>query len=327
MAAEWTPAKRPRPQGIVSKWSGKSGYGLFIDGNGQLALRLGDGNRSAEVTTGTGLRPWVPALPGGRAYIAPDKPDARRASPEMTNSTWYFVAASYQARPGRDRVVLYQSPQNGVEDATRKAVQTRISLGAVAANESPLLMAAGWQDSDGTVKGRYNGKIDSPSIYDRALSLGQLKRLERGRGPAATVGAWDFSDDIRSDVIRDTSPNALDGRAVNLPERAVTGHTWDGALDYQDAPDQYGGIYFHEDDLGDARWPKSVSFKVPDDAESGVYAAKLRAGDRVYYAPFFAGPRVASPRPTSHWSSRRSATWPMAPPGPAPWRAAPPPAA
>ena len=97
LATVWSPAVAPRPQGIVSKWSGNSGYGLVIDRNGALALRLGNGSRTTEVSTGTKLRPWAPALPGGLGYLPKGNPASTDQSFGVltgTNSTWYFVAAS-----------------------------------------------------------------------------------------------------------------------------------------------------------------------------------------------------------------------------------------
>jgi hypothetical protein len=40
LAQYWTPSFTDQHQGIVSKWSGKSGHGLFVDGDGSLGLWL-----------------------------------------------------------------------------------------------------------------------------------------------------------------------------------------------------------------------------------------------------------------------------------------------
>jgi N,N-dimethylformamidase len=295
-ATAWSPALAPRPQGIVSKWSGNSGYGLVLDQNGALALRLGNGSRTAEVSTGTKLRPWAPALPGGVTYIPPGQHGAGDLSfGELTgtNSTWYYVAASYNASTGR--VTLLQDPQNNIADATRVTTQSTTGVGRVAANHAPLLMGAGSLNPNGPVNESYNGKIDNPRIYDRALSPAALRQIEQGGGPAPTV-AWDFTRDIRSDVIHDTSHSAaLTGHTVNLPERAVTGHNWQGSLSYLTDPGQFGGIYFHQDDMANAKWPTAFTYKVPANAESGVYAAQLQAGSHKYWAWFYVRPKNYTP--------------------------------
>jgi N,N-dimethylformamidase len=296
LATVWTPTSTDQQQGIVSKWSGNSGYSLVLDQSGALALRLGNGTRTAEVSTGTKLRPWAPALPGGVSYIPTGQPGAGTPSFGKltgTNSTWYFVAASYNARTGR--VTLVQDPQNNIVDTTRVATQSTTTVGRVASNTSPLLMAAGSLNPNGTDNESYNGKIDNPRIYDRALSPAALRQIAQGGGPAPTVG-WDFTRDQRSDVIHDTANSAaLTGHTVNMPERAVTGHNWHGSLNYQTDPEQYGGIYFHQDDLNNANWPTAFTYKVPNDAESGVYAAELQAGGHTYWAQFFVHPKNYTP--------------------------------
>lgn len=109
---------------------------------------------------------------------------------------------------------------------------------------------------------------------------------------AAVVGAWDFSRDIPSTRITDTSSNGLDGVVVNLPTRAMTGHNWTGEeMCWRHAPEQYGAIHFHDDDLYDAGWEVDFTFTVPDDLRNGVYAARLRSGEEESYIPFAVLPR------------------------------------
>ena len=61
------------------------------------------------------------------------------------------------------------------------------------------------------------------------------------------------------------------------------------------APEQYGAIYFHDDDLEDAKWEVGFSFRVPDALPSGLYAARLRADAFEDYVPFVVRPRQGSP--------------------------------
>jgi N,N-dimethylformamidase len=109
---------------------------------------------------------------------------------------------------------------------------------------------------------------------------------------ADMVAAWDFSLDMSSTVLRDAGPNRLDGVLVNHPARAMRGHNWDGsATDWTKAPDQYGAIHFHDDDLTDACWAESFSFNVPEGQRSGVYAAKLTTDGFDYWIVFFIRPK------------------------------------
>ena len=77
-----------------------------------------------------------------------------------------------------------------------------------------------------------------------------------------------------------------------MPARGVTGHDWRGdETDFLEAPGEYGAIHFHDDDLDDAGWEVDFEFQVPTDLESGVYAARLRAGKGEDHVPFFVRPR------------------------------------
>ena len=64
------------------------------------------------------------------------------------------------------------------------------------------------------------------------------------------------------------------------------------------APNEYGGIEFHNDALTDCQWQPTLSVAIPADFRSGVYAVRLTAehggGVAEEYAPFFV--RAATPR-------------------------------
>jgi N,N-dimethylformamidase len=89
-----------------------------------------------------------------------------------------------------------------------------------------------------------------------------------------------------------------------MPTRGVTGHNWNGSeVDFRRAPDQYNAIHFHDDDLDDARWEVDFELSIPDGRKrgvhlwkSGMYAARLRAGDQEDHIPFFVRPHKGKPR-------------------------------
>ena len=131
-------------------------------------------------------------------------------------------------------------------------------------------------------------------------------RLKLGGSPLdlgeALAAAWDFSREISSDRIVDVSPNSNHGTAVNLPARAMTGANWTGdESNFTRAPGEYGAIHFHDDDLDDAGWETDFTFTIPDSLPSGIYAARLRAGDDVERLPFWCGLR-------EEWLPRASRT-------------------
>ena len=272
-------------QGVVTKWSAgvAGGYGVFIDEEGRLSLRLGGADGATETLHAEPpLRAWRSAIPG-----------AARPRPHGVPTAWYFVAVSYDADTGR--VVFVQRPRTRFPgDSTRATVERTATVRGLGPNELPLLMAAHWSGRGAAreADGHYNGKIDNPRVYARALDAAEIDAIEQGEGPDDALADWDFAADIESDVVSDRSPRGLHGRTVNAPTRAVTGHTWNATvMDFKQARDQYGAIYFHDDDLVDADWDAGFELQVPDDLASGIYAARLRTADNEDYAPFFVRPR------------------------------------
>jgi N,N-dimethylformamidase len=296
----WPTTPGKGPQGLVTKWSEdeRAGYGLFLDEAGCLEFRIGDGE-------------------GGVARVLSDQPLLERC--------WYLVAASFDAQTGQVR--LHQEPVVSAANAP-VSLQARV-VGQVvsvqrqvdvtpAPTRAPLVMA-GWTDGiEGhrtVVGGHFNGKLDRPRISSRALDLDEMWKLVDDPTAPHVVGAWDFSDQITSDGVRafssisDRSGHGLDGRTVNAPVRAVTGYNWTGEQHvFTHAPEQYGAIHFHDDDLDDAGWEVDFELTVPTGLRSGIYAARLRAGDAEDYVPFFLLPakgtataRIAFLAPTNSY--------------------------
>ncbi|TYB44951.1 LamG domain-containing protein [Actinomadura chibensis] len=289
IAYQRTPVATGAVQGVVTKWSDaeKAGYGMVVDRDGGLGLRLAD--RSGNVhTVGSGvkLQPWAPALRGV-------EPGGTVRPQNVNSSGWYFAAVSYDAGTGKVR--LYQQPLSGHPNSSEAVVTRAIGARGLKNAAAPLLIAA-YQGADRRPTGFYNGKIDAPRVFDRALDDREIRALRLGGPAAGAAAAFDFSKKTDTDQVVDTSGNGLRGRAVNLPVRAVTGHNWRAdEQDFTRAPGQYGAMYFHDDDVSDAAWKPSFTWRVPADARSGVYAAKLEADGRVYHATFVVRPKRGKP--------------------------------
>src|SRR5437899_616103 len=164
----------------------------------------------------------------------------------MSASKWYFVAATYDAHSGE--ITLYQEPVVPWSLGNIAVVAKNSTRAEVAgSSEVPLLMAAYWLKKEGKQKvmgGHFNGKVDSPRFFSRALNS------DEGQSLKTRVAAWDFSKDIASKKVTDVSPNGLHADTVNMPTRAVTGHNWtQNETNFVHAPNEYGAIYFHNDDL------------------------------------------------------------------------------
>ena len=250
-----------RAQGLLTKSSpGGAGYGLVIDDRGALALRIGD----REITTGVPLRA----------------------------GQWYFVAGTYDPRQGQARVEHRLHPAWPMPDARAGASGDAPGL---VGNEGPFVMAGWWSGRAEDVAGHFNGKLESPRVFGAPIHERAIAALAEGAGPepgAPVVAAWDFAIDTSTDQVRDVGGNGLDGRAVNMPARGMSGHAFGGGeRAWMLAPDTHGAIHFHADDLQDCAWPVAFELTVPDALTTGIYAAKLMAGGVTDHIPFFVRPK------------------------------------
>lgn len=273
-------------QGIFTHWSGGKGYGLFINEEGALELRI-DG-----VAISNGLK--------------------------LRDHAWHFVAATYDAATGK--AVLYHEPQI-VYALDPLIAPVEASVSAISHPKVPVVVAGYVADETGVPKttaqtqhgfwiaGHYNGKIDSPRLCNRALSRLEIEMMKGGAQPAlserrhagptgplsdAMIGAWSFSDGIDTLECRDQGPYLLHGEFVNCPTRGMTGYNWSGHnFDWKHAASEYGAVHFHDDDIDDARWQMDFTWKVPVGTKSRFYAAKLTTADGDEdYIPFWVVPRL-----------------------------------
>jgi N,N-dimethylformamidase len=287
-----TPKTHPRywkhgAQGLLTKWSDGKGYGLFLNEDGCIELRVNEHKIACPVP--------------------------------VRDHAWHFVAASFDAATGD--VVLYHEPQihyalDPVIEPVRINIQTTLKPEAI-----PLAIAAYVETLDGgplaassvpagiVMAGKFNGKIDSPRLCSRALSRFDIEMMKQGVQPGLTerrnsgptgalseciVGAWEFGDGISTIVAKDAGPYHFHAPLVNCPTRGMTGYNWSGhTFDWKHAPKEYGAIHFHDDDVDDARWEADFVWTVPAGFKSRFYAIKLTSaeGDEDYL-PFWVVPRL-----------------------------------
>jgi N,N-dimethylformamidase len=258
-------------QAIMGRWAepSEAGFVLYIDDRAQLCVGIGDGK-------------------GGTCFL--------RSGQAMLAGEWYLCAAAFDAATGR--LALWQAPQANYPGHAEVAVSTVTKVRPKARPDMPFLMAAWTEDGredGGPVGALFNGRIDDPVLCRRALSREEIAAVRHGPLPATVapdvVAAWDLARDMSSDRIRDASPNALDGRLVNLPTRAVPDSLWTGEEhDWRRAPGQYGAIHFHDSDLYDAGWATDFTLTVPKGTRGGFYAARLTGGGAEEHIPFFVRP-------------------------------------
>ena len=256
------------PQSLLANFSDEErrGFVLRLDEAGAVALSVGDGRRVETVST---------ALP-------------------VRAREWAWVGASFDGASGRAVVFqrgLRRYPQIETEGRAERTLAVRIGPGA-----APVTLAAHVREGVGeeaVMAGHYNGKIDSPRLAKAALSGEDIERLQHE--PLALgddlLAAWDFGREIPTTRVLDVGPNALHGRTVNLPARAMKGWNWSGReMSWRHASAEYGAIHFHDDDLYDARWEADFELVVPAEMRSGLYAARLKQGASEDYIPFYVRP-------------------------------------
>ncbi|MCY4404883.1 MAG: hypothetical protein OXC15_00825, partial [Rhodospirillaceae bacterium] len=272
-------------QGILTRWQSAdgSGFALGIGEKGALEFRVGDGA-------------------GNTGSLTADVPLLARQ--------WYLVAASFD--PASGEATLYQEPiENRYSNHLSKIVplprschaSAQLAVKPAAADADFLWAAAGDREAGrGAFASQlYNGKIDRAGVAGAVLGRAAFDRARAAGGAPATdavIAAWDttagYSGTGIGDEVIDTGPHGLHGQGVNRPVRGMTGFNWNGHDDcFRYAPAQFGGIEFHEDALADCGWEPTISMEVPD-VKSGVYAARLRAGDAEEHVVFFLRPKQPS---------------------------------
>lgn len=153
-----------------------------------------------------------------------------------------------------------------------------------------VMFAAGGDDTSG-LSGFFSGRLSQPAIFacpGETLLHKMAAGVAQSFATAATcLAAWNFSDGISTQVIRDIGPSRCDGVLRNRPIRAVTGPFWSGsAVDWCQAPDHYSAIHFHADDLDDCVWKDTITLTVPAEWSPGLYIAEVSNGDGQDRIPF-----------------------------------------
>ena len=267
-ALVWPTLPGAGTQTLLAKFAAHQsrGFALILDETGAAALRIGDGSSVATVSTEVPLKP----------------------------REWAWVGASFDGESGRGTVFqedLRRYPVGASDGAAERELGVRLGE-----TRAPLTIAAHVAGEGAETAGHYDGKIEAPRLAGAALGADALKGLQsEPLAEGRLIAAWDFSREIPTTRIFDTGPNALHGRTLNLPARAMKGSNWSAAeLSWRHAPHEYGAIHFHRDDVYDAGWDEDFEFKVPT-VRSGLYAAKLTGDKTEEYVPFYVRPPRGKP--------------------------------
>lgn len=252
--------------------AGESGYALELGPDG-ISLRIGDGSSHGILSTGA----------------------------ELYGSCWFSVGATFDPSTGAASVwatPVVNAANSLVASTTEVPGESRAD-GTIASSPAAPEVSftiAGAANGE-RIDGHYNGKIERPAVWLRALDAVEIDALTAGNEPQRLLqAAWDFAAHITnrgvvSDEVRDVGPWNLHGHCEQGPARAMTGRLWAGIDErFVHAPDQYGAIHFHDDDLEDCEWDTDITWTVPTDFPSGTFALRLTQGDHVDRLPFFVTP-------------------------------------
>jgi N,N-dimethylformamidase len=232
-----------------------------------------------ELRTGEDRRVGAVRLDGDGQHVG------RRVSagPELDTGRWYFAAARWDTGGGVSLLVLPRPPGGAFKilSARQPGAEPHDVGGPVPAARTISVAAA---VTGRNVRRCFNGTIDTPRLFDGALSDADLAALAADAPAAGIRGLrheWRFTPGaaLPPHRVRDTGPGRCDGTLVNSPMLGVPGRNWTpGTESFLVRPDEYAAATFHEDDLSDAGWETSLSFAVPPEWRSGAYGVRLRAG-------------------------------------------------
>jgi N,N-dimethylformamidase len=216
-------------------------------------------------------------------YLSYRRQDGLRAelsSPvPLEERRWCFVGGSVDPSTGRAVLVQDRARADGLQPPTVVSEEMDPLVTAWRPGRTVLLAAGATRPADPEAlssvrEGSYNGKIEQARAWAEAKDGTQLLLTAERAGEEGLLGR-----------------GAAGIRLVNAPMERMTGHHWSGhTLDWRVAPSEYEAVWFHDDDLADADWPVAFEWRVPPDAPSGMYAARLVCEDSEEVVSFYVRP-------------------------------------
>ncbi|KAI9021383.1 hypothetical protein DFJ74DRAFT_122075 [Hyaloraphidium curvatum] len=216
-------------------------------GHEQVVLSRGAGGNEAKL--------YLDA--GGRLCFSTGSLEIKSETP-LHQRNWFFVAASVDAKGG-----LVAMGYSKVHDRFAKPVFMESAAPLAELAQSPWLAREGAlylaTPPVHAADRLYNGKISDPFTSHEPITADNLAALISF--PPSHLGL-----------------HAPTTTLFGAPTTHVASHRWRPTTStHLLAPDEYRAVHFHEDDLDDAGWEPTVSYLIPSDLPSGVYAFRLDA--------------------------------------------------
>lgn len=238
-----------RWQGILTQhdYPDQCGYGLFLDASGRAVFTVGTGG----------------------AF----EPDAQVVGPKMKVRQWVHLAATWDG----ERAVLW------VDGKT--AGEWRSPEGGKARSAGPAPLRIGAYGTKGVASNTLDGDIAMPAIYGVALDAKAIAARVAAKGLTAPtekslLALWPLTEE-RGNKVADATGHGFDGEIVNLGAWMIGGPSFEGtkvgrydtAYDPAEDPTRGHALRLASDDLFDCGWDARHTWKVPEGARSGIYAA------------------------------------------------------
>nr|WP_161501429.1 PVC-type heme-binding CxxCH protein [Rhodopirellula sp. SM50] len=260
-------------QGLVTQhdYPGKCGLGLFLN-EGRVVFITDDGGEFNRLSL-------------------------HQTPPELIQAQrWHHVAGTWDGEVKRifiDGRLAGEFPYRGVV----RPGDTAMRIGAYG--------------SDGQSGNFYNGDIAMVAVHDRALHSDQIESRVADRGLTIPKGnhvlaCWPFAEE-RGIRVADAGVDGRHGQIVNRGTWMIGGPSFDAAkvgrhdtsYDPTTDPERGHGLRLASDELYDARWKVTHTFRIPKDAKSGIYAGRfdfeIDGQSKRYFATFVVRPSLTQP--------------------------------
>ncbi|MBM3844955.1 MAG: LamG domain-containing protein [Verrucomicrobia bacterium] len=252
-----------RLQGVVSQEDKESddGFALGLGEDGYVGFFMGDG-------------------------VSPDEKVVHRtARGVVIKNKWHHLAATWD---GREKKVYVNGELAGTWPfpGPFKQGSHPIRLGALSQGGA----ATHFLDGDIAMPALHAAALSQTEIQERV----QLRGLQQPRG-RGLLACWPLNEE-RGDAVKDVSASRRHGRIINLGTWMIGGPSFKAAVprfgDYKPSrdKDRGHGLRLASDDLYDCRWTVTHRWKIPSDARSGIYTARMRfefdGKERFYHCTF-----------------------------------------
>ena len=206
---------------------------------------------------------------------------------------WYRICLCVNRKQNRLGLIQTLNEADFVENNSAEVWHDCTNLPSLKDVDELLIASSGGNP----LGGFFNGKIEQPGIFASTYDIEKYSHRAPHTEEDSLLALWDFSKDISTQKIKEIGPLHLDGTLVNCPARAMRGSNWTGKeMCWRHAPEEYGAIHFHDDDIYDCQWKTDFSFRVLANFRSGMYSMRIECEEAYEDIPFYVRPQTNQPQ-------------------------------